>query len=702
MRKFTIYLVTALIALVAASCKKDPMANFSLQFTQDSVEIEEGGDFNLKTILTVEPQGTKDTIKLNWSSSDEEIAVIEGNGWVVGKSMGETTVTVSAHGKSASVKVYVKELTVTDITMQPTYKDAAVNVPYALTGVELTPAGASPSRINWSCTSDKVTFSYNSEERMWYATAKEAGDYKISATVGSLEPKSAQLSVSVKKITRLNLSQTSIALLSEGTESRSATLTYNIEPEDASYKNVDWIVDDGGCIVFSNGVISSVEGKEGTATITLKHTAAATGDADISEKCTVTVTKSAPITSFDLSVSSKSVQSGSSFEISITNTKPASADASYVRWECDTPDALQLSTDKGVKCVVTAIAKENKNVKLKAIAPNGYEKVCDVTITIIPVESIKFNNETDLIAFSGKSYALPKATVTPSNATLAGDVEYSVSDAAVNVTVGSSDVSYAIPSGLSEVKTYNVTAKCGGKSASFVMYGVPTNYLNTVMLTSAYSEYGVFGMGGKELKPTQLIQEAHRTSTVASAVKMRYGSESGTATRAIVETSTYTVGSDYDSYKYDYNIHAEGSTSFNRSNIVFRLVLNDMTGSKQLSQTINAYFYNSLVKYTYQTTQKVDGKIKTVTGDITTSSTLELSIVRDASAQRIYRPAMTIYAEYYKDGSRSATGTYKAAYDAGTDYYDVKQDVTINMSVFSSSATKAQTGTHDFTIKFKK
>lgn len=705
MKRF-FYIITAMfLGMIFTQCKKDKAEDLSLQFTQSRVEIEEGGDFNLKKLLNIEPKSAADKIKLNWSTADAEIAVIEGNGWVVGVAMGETTVTVEANGKSAKIKVAVTELSVTSFSVPATFKGIAVNVPYALSGVEIEPSGVNPYRINWKSTSDKLSFNYNSDERLWYLTATEAGEYSVGAVIGELEEQKSVCSVSVKKITSLNLSQTSIALLSTGSEKRTATLTYNIEPEDASYKDVEWSVTGDDCIEFNDGEITAKDDKEGTSVITLRHKATAKGDADIEEKCTVTVTKSSPVETFNLSLSSKSVKSGESFEISVKDVTPSTASTEYIRWECDSPDDVTLSAATGASCTVTAKAKDDKTVKVKAIAPNGYEKECTVTITTIPVQSISFNNGTDLIAFAGKTYNLPKVTVTPSNATKASDVEYAVSDAVIRAVEGESSVAYTVSNSVgSDVKTCTVTATCGGKSAQFVMYAVPSNYMSLITPESAYSESGTFGMGEKTLKPTQLVKSDYKNSPVASKLKLRYGSTSGTATKAIIETETYSAGSEFSEYKYDYNYNIVSSTSsFNRTNVVFKLVLGDMNGDKLESVSMNTYFYNSVVKYTYETVQKnSQGKIVTVKGDISPNETLNLNIVRDGSAEKIYAPAFTIYAEYYTNSGKSETKSFKASYSSRSDYYDVKEDVIRNMQIFSSNATKSKTGTVDFTVKFKK
>ena len=608
MKKFTFVFVCALVALVFASCKKDQLSTLELKFSQESVTIDEGGDEDLKKYLVITPQNVADTLTVNWKSSDESVAYMFDKGWVVGASKGETTVTAEAYGKSASIKVIVNELPITALTIKADY-NGIVNVPIVIDGVALQPSGASLGRINWRCSSDKVTFHYNSEKRQWSVKASEAGTYTITAQAGDLEA-----------------------------------------------------------------------------------------------KCNVTATKSAPVESFSLSAQSKSLKSGESFTLSVKDIYPATASAEYIRWECDSPEDVTLSTTMGASCTITAKVKDEKTVKIKAIAPNGYENVCTVTITIIPVLSISFENGTDLIVFAGKTYNLPKVKVNPNNATKASDVEYTVSDPAVSAVEGESSVVYTVSSSIGgDAKTCTVTAKCGGKTASFVMYAVPSNYMSRITPESAYSEFGTFGMGDKSLKPTQLIKSEYKSSPVASKLKMRYSSTSGSATKAIIETETYSTGSEFSEYKYDYNYNIASATpTSNKTNVVFKLVLSDMNGDKLVSGSLNTYFYNSVVKYTYETVQMKNSKITTVKGDISPSETLNLNIVRDASAQKIYAPAVIIYAVYYTNSGKTETSSYKASYSSRTDYYDVHQDITCNMKIFSSDATKSKTGTVDFTVKFKK
>ncbi|MBQ5524620.1 MAG: Ig-like domain-containing protein, partial [Paludibacteraceae bacterium] len=134
MKKSTLFLLCALVALVFASCKKeDPLSALELKFSQPSVTIDEGGDYNLGKLLLITPQNVADTLTVNWKSADPSIAQMVSKKWVLGVSMGETTITAESHGKSASIKVIVNELPITGLTIKNKYS-GSVNVPIALDG----------------------------------------------------------------------------------------------------------------------------------------------------------------------------------------------------------------------------------------------------------------------------------------------------------------------------------------------------------------------------------------------------------------------------------------------------------------------------------------------------------------------------------------------------------------------------------------
>jgi uncharacterized protein YjdB len=81
----------------------------SIQLNQTSVKLVAGNTFPLSALVT--PKDAYDT-SLSWSTTDDDIAMILGNGRVVAVSAGTATITAEANdgsGVSATCEVVVTE-----------------------------------------------------------------------------------------------------------------------------------------------------------------------------------------------------------------------------------------------------------------------------------------------------------------------------------------------------------------------------------------------------------------------------------------------------------------------------------------------------------------------------------------------------------------------------------------------------------------
>ena len=121
----------------------------------------------------------------------------------------------------------------------------------------------------------------------------------------------------------------------------------------------------------------------------------------------------------------------------------------------------------------------------------------------------------------------------------------------------------------------------------------------------------------------------------------------------------------------------------------------------QKSQTVNAYFYNSVTKYTYKSYQKSNDKVVEVTGDATVNGTINLNILRVTSpSKRIYCPSVKIYAEYYTN-SQYNKETLNVSYLAEKSVNGYVDETGI-LRVYSSEYSKSETGMYVFNVKYKK
>lgn len=685
MRTKTLLLITIILATVFSACKKDEFKNLELSFTKGSVQVEEGWDVNLKKLLVINPQNL-DTITVQWSVENPEIAEITKNGLLTGLASGSTTVTASSHGKSASITVEVTEIDITDITVPESYPDVIVNVPFALTGVTIEPDGVSQKRLVWSCESDKVSFNYDEEKHQWYATVTASGNYTLKVGANGIEPKSVELTAKVVLMNTLSITNgSSLSLLSTGREKRSVALGYTYKPIIVSYYTVEWSVSGDDCIDFDEGRVFTKEGKEGVAIVTLKHKKEAPEDVERTAQCKIIVTKKTQVESFDIQMSSTSVKPGNSVTATIVKIQPSGAQADNVAWSVDKPALVTLSSSTGASCKITAKNSKAETVKLKAVAPNGFKKEVEITLTYTPVTSINFPESIDkkeVLCYAGRTYTFSKAEIKPEDATL-NKVIYSSSPEGVSITEKGNGLQFIIPNVTSLTK-YTINAKVDGdntKSTYFTIYAVPNNYLESIK-KSSYSTFGYFG-ASESIKPKDLYKS---TTLPSKFFQLIYsGKRSDATTAATVPVKSYTSGVIYDSYEVDYNKVPKGNKLY-KDVVYLQLVISDVNGVKTTSSVIDCYLHCSLVSYVY-TKSYEDYKTEHETNDGATIN---------VKGYDSYGEALHLILYYYVDSSGAST-THRT-FESITGH---KKGSTYTVTLYGSDATKSVTGQTKFTIKWK-
>ena len=678
--KSLLILLAAALMVVASGCKKDEFKNLELKFTQGTVQLEEGGDISLKKLLVINPQNL-DTIKVQWAVADPEVAEISKNGFLTGLSEGTTTVTASAHGKSATIGVEVRILDIKELTIPESYSDVYVNMPFALTDIVVVPQGINLKRLNWSDKSGNVSFGWNQEEHLWYATAKECGDFDVTITESSIEPRTTTLSVKVKTIKDIKLSQDGfIELLSTGTERRTAELTYTIEPEDATYKDVEWSVSPSGIINFDNGKISTVEGKEGNVVIKALHKAVNECDKErSSSSCMIIVSKAPKLESFELELSSQSVYTGKSITAKIVNVKPAGAQVDNVNWSLSDKTLASLSATTGTSVTLTAKNTKDTKVTLTAMSPKtGYFQEVEIPLYIVGVTSISFESSLDkktVVGFDGLKYRIAKPTVKPADAT-SPNVTYSSTPSGIIVGEYGDNVEFTIPT-VTSLTQYTLTATAGGKSTYIKFNVVPDDYLANLVKTSTVIRYGCLGMNGS----IKLADLCKSTSELESEFTLNFDAIShGSSGKGITMFETYTEDQMLTGpVSYSYNKVSDGSKYY--STVSLYMNLKDFKGYYQTSPIVKFKLYSSLIKYTYS---------------VSTGGGVEVDIQDGGTVKTLPGAGVTFYAYYYEGSieKRVQVANVKAdaSHTAGT---------TMDVKVYGSDKTKSKTGSAIFHINWK-
>jgi len=262
--------------------KKD-VAVTGVSLDRTSLNMLPGDKATLKA--TVNPSNATNK-SITWSSSNQNVATVDGSGKVTAKGVGTATITVkTSNGKSADCKVTVtkkdKDIAVTSVSLDYSYLNLEVGENYTLVA-RVNPSNATSKSVTWSSSNQNVATIDGSGK----VTAKGVGTATI--TVKSSNGKSADCKVTVTKkdkdiaVTSVSLDYSYLNLEVD----ENYTLVARVNPSNATNKSVTWS--------SSNTNVATVDGSGkvtakgvGTATITVNSSNGKSAD------CKVTVTKKA-------------------------------------------------------------------------------------------------------------------------------------------------------------------------------------------------------------------------------------------------------------------------------------------------------------------------------------------------------------------------------------------------------------------------
>ncbi|MBR0030277.1 MAG: Ig domain-containing protein [Bacteroidales bacterium] len=243
----------------------------------------------------------------------------------------------------------------------------------------------------------------------------------------------------------MTVSQPSLSL----EEGETATISYTVQPKDATTPDVSFSSSDNSVATVSNtGIVTAVA--PGTATITVK-----TKDGGFTATVTITVkAKTVAVTGISLDKTELTLKSGEKATLTATVT-PANATDKSVTWISSDPpvaaiDNGEILAGKPGTATITVKTKDGgKTATCKVTVESG-----DVAVTGVSLD------KTELTLKSGEKATLT-ATVTPEDAT-DKTVSWKSSDSAV-ATVDENGKVTAVKAGSA---TITVTTTDGGKTAT--------------------------------------------------------------------------------------------------------------------------------------------------------------------------------------------------------------------------------------------
>ena len=232
MRFVRLFLILASGMLLFSSCwENNPpeVTVSSVTLNQSTAEMMEGETVQLTA--TVLPSDAVDKT-VTWASSKQSVATVSNSGVVKAVAEGETTITASAGGKSATCKVTVakKLVPVESVSLDKALLSMVEGDTYTLVAT-VNPSNATEKTVEW--VSSKQSVATVSDSGVVIAVSE--GEATITASAGG---KSATCKVTVSKkiiqVESVSLSQSTAEMI----EGESIQLTATVLPADATDKTV--------------------------------------------------------------------------------------------------------------------------------------------------------------------------------------------------------------------------------------------------------------------------------------------------------------------------------------------------------------------------------------------------------------------------------------------------------------------------------
>ncbi len=341
-----------------------------ITLSESSVTLNKGGTKYLSVGLV--PDYTTDTGSISFTSSNNNIAIVDDTGKVTAKAVGEATITASVSGKSATCKVTVKS-PLKSISLNKSSLDLTEGGSSTLS-VSYNPTDTTDSKaITWTSSNTKVA----TVDKNGKVTAVGAGTATITATSAVKGVSPATCSVTVKKkeihLNSISLSKASLSM----TEGDSSTLTVSYDPSNTTdSKAITWTSSNTKvATVDKNGKVTAV----GAGTATITATSAVKG---VKEKtCSVTVNKKEiHLKNISLSKTSLSMTEGDSSTLTVSYDPSNTTDSKAITW---TSSNLKVATvDKNGK--VTAVGAGTATITATSAVKGVEAKSCAVKVNAKP------------------------------------------------------------------------------------------------------------------------------------------------------------------------------------------------------------------------------------------------------------------------------------------------------------------------------
>lgn len=340
---------------------------------------------------TVSPENATDK-EVVWTTSDEKIATVE-NGKIKAVKEGVATITATADGKSATCKVTVEKVAVTEVSLNATSRGMDVNQTFRLTAT-VTPEDATYPEVTWKSSNEKVA----TVDATGLVKSLTEGKATITATA---DGKSATCEITVEIPV---IEATDITITADKTEAKpgeTITLKATLLPEGAE-GTVNWESGNAAIATVEGGVVTIkafIPGEDGKCTVDIKVSVG-----DISESITLTVNP-IEVEAVTIDPATLTLVKKQSKELSYT-VSPEDATVTSVEWKVIKGSDL-VSVDAEGNVTATAMGK---GAQVQVLVNGTKSAVCTVDVEGIEPTGITLSpstlNLTEESTYEGFTYVV--------------------------------------------------------------------------------------------------------------------------------------------------------------------------------------------------------------------------------------------------------------------------------------------------------
>lgn len=378
----------------SATCQvKVRKAAIGVELDITEADLKVGVD-ELQLTAIVEPSNSID-YDLDWTTSDDAVAVVSDKGLVTPVGPGEATITVTvdrAHQATCVVRVTQPAegvfLNKTELKIQRgTSETLEATVQPATTNIK---------DLTWNSSAPEIA----SVDQTGKVTAHKLGEADITVTTVDGGHTAVCKVTVIQKVTGVTLDKDSASLrIGEETLQLNAV----VEPSDASDKSLLWTSSElGVASVSETGLVTPLAPGETVITVT-------TVDGEFSATCTVTVIQ--PVLSITLNETSININPDMTFEL-VAQINPDNASDKTLEWKSSDETVATVDQNGVVTGVETGVGREA--VITVTSKDSGVSATCVVRVTK-DVVGVELDCQYKRIE-AGKEFQLT-AIITPSDAT---------------------------------------------------------------------------------------------------------------------------------------------------------------------------------------------------------------------------------------------------------------------------------------------